>query len=79
MIFEELNVSNDNFSKFYFSRVYLKNGAEFSNVRGVYITDKIVVLATKISGNVANQLVICRNEIAAVEHGEVHFNKCVYG
>ncbi|HPG29465.1 MAG TPA: hypothetical protein PKY81_12735 [bacterium] len=78
MIFNELEIDDKNISKIIFSKVFLKNGTILENCRGVMLSEQTVTLATKISGEIANQTIILRSEICALEYGEVVFKKRYY-
>jgi len=78
MIFKELDITEKNIGSIIFLKIYLKNGVVIENARGVMITDTTITLATKIHGEIANQLIILRSEICAVEYGEIRLNKKVY-
>lgn len=78
MIFNELEIDDKNISKIIFSKVILKNGTILENCRGVMLSEQTVTLATKISGEIANQTIILRSEICALEYGEVVFKKRYY-
>ncbi|MBP7653004.1 hypothetical protein KA977_06260 [Candidatus Dependentiae bacterium] len=78
MIFNELEINEKNIVNVIFSKVILKNGFVIENCRGVMLTENTLTLATKISGEIANQTIILRSEICALEYGEIVYKKRYY-